>query len=201
MGVLVDDMLLLARLDQRRQLERAPVDVVGVVRDAVRDAQAVEPDRPIDLVVDLDDGDSAVVEGDEHRIRQVIANLLGNARVHTPERTPVHVGVDVAATPGMVRITVADEGSGLPPGSATKVFERFYRSDTSRTRASGGSGLGLSIVAALAEAHGGRAWADPDARTGAQFNVEFPLSADRPPVEPHSGTRRRRQEAGDPRRG
>jgi two-component system OmpR family sensor kinase len=205
MGVLVDDMLLLARLDQRRPLERMPVDVVNVVEDAVRDAQAVEPDRPIDLVVDPAGGERAVVEGDEYRIRQVFANLLGNARVHTPAGTPVHVRLAVDAATRTVRVSVADEGPGLPAGTATKVFERFYRSDSSRTRASGGSGLGLSIVSALADAHGGRAWADDPtasgASSGARFNVELPLSSEPSPVERPPETRRRRQAVGDPRQG
>jgi two-component system OmpR family sensor kinase len=177
MGGLVDDMLLLARLDQRRAFERRPVDLGAVVGDAVQDARAVEPDRPIDLDVDAARGEPVVVDGDEDRLRQLAANLLSNARMHTPAGTPVHVSLAVDHDDGKASIVVADDGPGLPPGAAEKVFERFFRGDASRTRASGGSGLGLSIVSALAAAHGGRAWADPHVRRGARFVVELPLAS------------------------
>ena len=168
MGLLVDDMLLLARLDQGRPLETAPLALDRLVDDAVRDARAVEPDRPIDLVAE-----PVIVAGDDHRLRQVIGNLLANARLHTPAGTPVHVSVRTAGE--RVRLEVADEGPGLDAELAARVFERFFRADPARTRASGGSGLGLSIVAAVAEAHGGRVSVDTAPGAGARFVVELPV--------------------------
>ena len=167
MGLLVDDLLLLARLDQGRPLETAPLAFDRLVDDAVRDARAVEPDRPIDLAVE-----PATVVGDDHRLRQVVGNLLANARVHTPPGTAVHVSLRTAGD--RVRLEVADDGPGLGPEEAARVFERFYRADKARTRARGGSGLGLSIVAAVAEAHGGWVSVDTAPGAGARFVVELP---------------------------
>jgi two-component system OmpR family sensor kinase len=171
MGVLVDDLLLLARLDQGRPLERRPVDLTRVAEDAVADARAVEPERSITL----EPTDAAVVLGDELRLRQVAANLLANARQHTPATAGVRVGV--RREDGMVLLEVADEGPGLFPEEAAKVFERFYRADPSRNRNQGGTGLGLSIVAAVAEAHGGRAKVESTPGHGARFWVELPSVA------------------------
>ena len=170
MGVLVDDLLLLARLDQGRPLERAPVDLARLAADAVADTRAAAPDREITLA---SNNGPVVVLGDEARLRQVAANLLTNARVHTPPGTPVHVRVE--AVDGRARLEVADEGPGVPPDQAPHVFERFYRVDKARTRSTGGAGLGLSIVAALAEAHGGRAFLEPGFHRGVTFVVELPL--------------------------
>ena len=170
MGVLVEDLLLLARLDQGRPLERQPVDLAKVAADAVQDARAVEPDRPITL----EGSEPAVVLGDELRLRQVAANLLANARQHTPPTAAVHV--DVRRENGSAVLQVADEGPGLFPEDAAKVFERFYRADPSRNRNQGGTGLGLSIVAAVAEAHGGRARVESEPGRGATFRVELPLA-------------------------
>jgi two-component system OmpR family sensor kinase len=169
MGLLVDDLLLLARLDQGRPLDTVPLAFDRLVDDAVRDARAVEPDRPIDLTAER-----VTVVGDDHRLRQVIGNLLVNARLHTPPGTPVHVSL--RRDRHVARLVVADEGPGLPPDVAARVFERFYRGDPARTRARGGSGLGLSIVAAVAEAHGGRVRVDTAPGAGARFIVELPLS-------------------------
>ena len=168
MGVLVDDLLLLARLDQGRPLDRQPVDLAQVAADAVHDARAVEPERTIAL----EGPDTAVVLGDELRLRQVAANLLANARQHTPPTAAVRVGV--RRENGSVVLEVADEGPGLSSEEAAKVFERFYRSDPSRARTQGGTGLGLSIVAAVAEAHGGRARVESEPGHGARFWVELP---------------------------
>jgi two-component system OmpR family sensor kinase len=170
MGMLVDDLLLLARLDEGRPMELAMVRLDQLASDAVRDARAVEPGRPIDL-----DAEPAVVLGDEHRLQQVLGNLLANVRVHTPAGTPVHVSV--RPHDGLARLEVADEGPGLPPEVAQRVFERFFRGDASRTRARGGTGLGLSIVAAVAEAHGGRVAVETAPGKGARFVVEVPLHA------------------------
>ena len=169
MGVMVDDLLLLARLDQGRPLERQPVDLRAVAADAVDDALAVQPDRPVVVEAPAE----AIVVGDEARLRQVAANLLNNALQHTPPRTPVHVRVGVAD--GTTTLEVADEGPGLAPEQAARVFERFYRADEARTRAHGGTGLGLAIVAAIAEAHGGRVSLDTAPGAGARFRVELPL--------------------------
>jgi two-component system OmpR family sensor kinase len=171
MSVLVDDLLLLARLDQGRPLEREPVDLIPLVADLVTDARAAEPGRPIVL-----SGDGPViVQGDEGRLRQVVANLLANARDHTPPETPVRV--QVAADGDQAVIEVADEGPGLPADASERVFERFFRVDASRARASGGTGLGLSIVAAIAEAHGGHASAESHPGRGATFRVVLPRAA------------------------
>ena len=169
MGILVDDLLLLARLDQGRPLEREPVDLVRVVADAVDDARAVDPNRPITLDVPP----TATVAGDDVRLRQVVGNLLTNARQHTPPGTPVHV--TVSAHNGSAVLEVADEGPGLGPDQAERVFERFYRAEGSRTRAQGGTGLGLAIVAAIAEAHGGKVGVDSTPGHGARFRIELPL--------------------------
>jgi two-component system OmpR family sensor kinase len=176
MGLLVDDLLLLARLDQQRPLERHPVDVLALAADAVHDARAVAPDRTIEL--SLADGPVApVVVGDEHRLRQVVGNLLANALTHTPPGTPV--AVRVTTGPGTVVLEVSDRGPGLAPAEADRVFERFYRADPSRTRASGGTGLGLSIVAALIAAHAGTVELDSRPGEGATFRVILPAA------EPH----------------
>ena len=169
MSLLVDDLLLLARLDEGRPLEREGVRLDEIVGEAIDAAQAVEPDRPIDAHVD-----HAVVLGDRDRLRQTVDNLLANVRAHTPPRTPVHVRVD--RVNGTATITVADEGPGLAGDQVEHVFERFYRTDTSRARASGGVGLGLSIVAAVAEAHGGRVAAESAPGSGATFRIVLPAS-------------------------
>jgi len=176
MGVLVDDLLLLARLDQGRPLERRIVDLSVVAADAVHDARAVEPDR----VIELHASGPALVIGDELRLRQVAANLLANARQHTPPSAHVRVvvrSVDGAGDDAIAVLEVADDGPGLLPEEAAKVFERFYRADPSRNRNLGGTGLGLSIVASVAEAHGGRAMIDSTPGHGARFRVELPMAA------------------------
>jgi two-component system OmpR family sensor kinase len=171
MGVLVDDLLLLARLDQGRPLEQEVVDLSKVATDTVDDAQAVEPDRPISL----DAAPNVTVTGDDVRLRQVVANLLSNARQHTPPATPVHVRV--ATEDGTAVLEVADEGPGLTPEQASRAFERFYRAEGSRARTHGGTGLGLAIVAAIAEAHGGKVTLDTAPGQGARFRVELPLAS------------------------
>ncbi len=170
MSLLVDDLLLLARLDEGRPLEQKPVDLAAVVREAVDAARVVEPDRPIELAVE-----PATVTGDEARLHQVLDNLLANARTHTPAGTPV--SVELRQVDGRAELSVADHGPGLTEEQAARVFERFYRTDTSRARASGGAGLGLSIVAAVAEAHGGTAEARPTRGGGATFVIALPLGA------------------------
>jgi two-component system OmpR family sensor kinase len=171
MGLLVDDLLLLARLDQQRPLERRPVDLLAVATDAVADARAVAPDRHVSLRVV---GDRApVVAGDEPRLRQVVGNLVTNALTHTPPGTPVAVIVGTEGSSAVLDVT--DEGPGLAHDDAQRVFERFYRADAARSRSSGGTGLGLSIVAALVAAHGGTVRLDTAPGAGAAFRVRLPL--------------------------
>jgi two-component system OmpR family sensor kinase len=173
MGVLVDDLLLLARLDQGRPLDAKPVDVSALAEEAVDVARTVDPDRPLEL--DAQTGVS--VSGDAARLRQVIDNLLANVRAHTPPGTPARVRV--ARENGSVVVEVADEGPGVPAETAAHVFERFYRGDPSRGRDAGGSGLGLAIVAAIVEAHGGNVGlsSNGDGR-GATFRLTLPARQD-----------------------
>jgi two-component system OmpR family sensor kinase len=168
MGRLVDDMLLLARLDEGRPLDLTDVDLARIAEDAVADARAVEPGRPISLIAH----EAVVVSGDADRLRQVTANLVVNALVHTPPGTAVEVRVRRDGSTAVLE--VADHGPGLPPELATRVFERFVRADPARTRATGGAGLGLAIVAAVVEAHGGRAEVESTPGEGATFRVVLP---------------------------
>ncbi len=170
MGVLVDELLLLARLDQGRPLQREPVDLSRLAAEAAQDARVVEPARPITVATP----GPVMVAGDEARLRQVAGNLLANARMHTPPDAPVHVRV--ARDGGVAALEVTDAGPGLTPDQAERVFERFYRTDPARSREKGGAGLGLSIVAAVAQAHGGRAGVSSAPGRGARFRVELPLA-------------------------
>jgi two-component system OmpR family sensor kinase len=169
MGVLVDDLLLLARLDQGRPLERKPVDLAMLAAEAVEVARTIEPERPLVL----DAPDPVEVTGDPERLRQVIDNLLANVRAHTPVRTRAAIRVGVDGDSAV--LSVADEGPGLRAEQATQVFERFYRGDQSRSREGGGTGLGLAIVAAIVEAHGGFVRAEPGSESGATFTITLPL--------------------------
>jgi two-component system, OmpR family, sensor kinase len=169
MSLLVEDLLLLARLDEGRPLEQEPVDLAAVVTEAVDAARVVEPERPVEVAVV-----PAIVTGDRARLRQILDNLLSNVRAHTPAGTPVSVALEAAD--GQVALRVADQGPGLTDEQATQVFERFYRVDSSRTRASGGVGLGLAIVAAIAHAHGGTAAIETMNKGGATFVVTLPLT-------------------------
>ncbi|HEX4700093.1 MAG TPA: HAMP domain-containing sensor histidine kinase [Actinomycetes bacterium] len=184
MGLLVEDLLLLARLDQQRPIELAPVDLIGVLGDVVHDTRVLAPDREISLSIE---GDVApVVLGDEDRLRQVVTNLVSNAITHTPNGSQVAVGLAVGPGPGpgTALVSVTDHGPGMSEEDRAKVFERFYRADPSRTRAAGGSGLGLSIVAALVAAHGGRVGVQSALGSGSRFLVELPLLD---PMEPEPG--------------
>ena len=180
MGVLVDDLLLLARLDQHRPLERRPVQLVALATDAVADAHAADPSRPLQLHAK----DDPVVAGDPHRLRQVLDNLLANASVHTPPDTPVVV--EISARSNQAVMTVRDEGPGMSEEVANRVFERFYRADPSRARDRGGSGLGLSIVRAVVEAHGGQATVRSVLGEGTTVTVTLPLDPPEPDKTPGS---------------
>jgi two-component system OmpR family sensor kinase len=170
MGVLVDDLLLLAQLDQGRPLEQERVDISGLVTELVADARAIEPERTVTLAAD----EGIEVCGDDARLRQAVGNLLSNARAHCPP--DAHVAVAVRRVGEEAVIEVSDEGPGIDPADLDRVFERFFRSDPSRTRASGGTGLGLSIVASIAEAHGGRAEVSSSVGEGSSFRVVLPLA-------------------------
>ena len=165
MSALVDDLFLLAHLDEGRPLARELVELDRVVADSVEVARALEPERPI-----LVEAQPVQVTGDESRLRQLVDNLLTNVRVHTAPTTAVHVAL--AAHDGNAILSVSDSGPGIDPESLPHVFERFYRADAGR----GGSGLGLAIVAALAEAHGGAAEVSSQVGSGATFTVTFPLA-------------------------
>ena len=192
MGVLVEDLLLLARLDQRRPLSLTPVDLAAIAGDAVHDARAVQPDRPIALHLDESLTDVPVVLGDEGRLRQVVGNLVTNALTHTPPGTRVGVSIGQAADGDVLLLRVSDEGPGMDAADAARAFERFYRADTSRTRTgdgdgaeAGGSGLGLAIVASLVEAHGGTIALDTAPGRGATFTVGLRRGG---PPTPAAGT-------------
>ncbi len=171
MGRLVEDLLLLARLDRGMAFEVRPLNLAALVGDAVTDSRAIDPDRPITI----EGPNTITVVGDEQRLVQVIANLLANARTHTPPGTPVSVTLEAGA--GTATVEVADQGPGLA-GDAEKVFDRFYRSDESRARSSGGAGLGLAIVAAIVRAHGGTVEAANRDSGGAVFRVVLPTGQD-----------------------
>ncbi|PZF12683.1 two-component sensor histidine kinase [Curtobacterium sp. MCPF17_011] len=152
MTSMVEDLLLLARLDEGREIQFADVDLTGLVLDAVNDAHAASPDHPIE--VDLPSEPVEVV-GDAARLHQVIVNLVTNARTHTPDGTRITVGI-APASDGGVDLTVRDDGQGIDPEFLPKLFERFARADSSRSRTAGSTGLGLAIVDAVVQAHGGR---------------------------------------------
>jgi two-component system OmpR family sensor kinase len=180
MGLLVEDLLLLARLDRERPLRPAPVALAEVVADAAAAARAIDPGRTIE--VQLTPG--LTVLGDEARLRQVVGNLVTNALTHTPAGTPVTLRL--GASDGSAVIEVSDVGPGLTPEQADRVFERFYRVDKARTRRAAtpghrppghsGAGLGLAIVAALVAAHDGTVEVDSAAGVGATFRVRLPLA-------------------------
>jgi two-component system OmpR family sensor kinase len=169
MSVLIEDLLLLARIDQGRPLAQDPVELRPLVADAVAAARAVQPGRAISLACPY----GLYVQGDAGRIRQAVDNLLRNAIVHTPPESSVEVSVET--TPSAVRLSVADDGPGLTREEAEHVFDRFFQADLSRTGQ--GTGLGLSIVAAIAEAHGGRTWVESVPGVGSIFFLELPVDS------------------------
>ena len=195
MGVLVDELLLLARLDSGRPLERAIVDLSALIHDAARDSLAADPRWPITVAAAEDrevgdgsevadaDGDVHVI-GDADRLRQVLANLLSNVRAHTPPGTRATIRARREGNQAVLE--VADEGPGIDEARQQLVFERFYRADSSRGRGdgSGGSGLGLSIVSSVAQAHGGTAAVRSRPGGGAAFTVRLPIAGAAPSARP-----------------
>jgi two-component system OmpR family sensor kinase len=178
MGVLVEDLLALARLDQLPEAARVPVDVAGLARDAAADARAAAPDRDVTVTAD----EPVRVLGDASQLRQVIGNLTRNALVHTPPGTPVELRTAVEGDHALIE--VRDHGHGLPTDRTDELFERFWRSDPGRGRGPAGAGLGLSIVAAIVDAHGGRVSAANAPGGGALFRVRLPAHSE--PREPLS---------------
>jgi two-component system OmpR family sensor kinase len=183
MGGLVEDLLMLARLDEQRPARSEPVDLAVLAGDAVHDARGLDPERSVRLVGLAGSGGPvpAVVVGDEDRLRQVVGNLVANAVRHTPAGSPVEVAVGVDARHPAARrvvLEVRDHGPGISPEQAQKVFERFYRLDASRRRGhGGGSGLGLSIVSAVVSAHQGEVDVQQTPGGGATFVVRLPAAA------------------------
>ena len=152
MSVLVDELLLLAQLDAGRPLAKEPVDLTRLAIDATSDARAASPDHR--WMLELPD-EPVEVEGDEHRLHQVLANLMSNAAKHTPPGTAVTVAVATGANPGTVELAVTDDGPGIPEDLQPALFERFVRGDSARSNGGGSTGLGLAIVQAVTVAHGG----------------------------------------------
>ncbi|MBE1875210.1 HAMP domain-containing histidine kinase [Myceligenerans sp. TRM 65318] len=184
MGTLVNDLLVLARLDEGRPIARAPVDVVVLARESAQDLHALDPSRDVRMI---GLATSAVVgpvmtEGDDDRLRQVLTNLIGNVARHTPAGTPAEIAVGHGPD-GQAVIEVRDHGPGVAEEHAARMFERFYRADSSRNRASGGSGLGLAIVSAIVEAHGGQVGVAPTPGGGLTVRVTLPgMTDDRSPA-------------------
>ena len=186
MGGLVEDMMMLARLDEQRPIERRPVDLLTLAADAVQDARIVAPSRAIDLTVGT--GTAFLVLGDEGRLRQVISNLMNNALTHTPDGSPISVRIHAGQQAGnppvpSAVLEVMDHGPGLTPEQASRVFERFYRADQARGRRTGGTGLGLAIVAALVAAHDGTVSLDTGPGRGATFRITLPLAPEALAIE------------------
>lgn len=181
MGVLVDDLLLLARLDQGPALQRNRVDLEGLVADATADARVADQSRRVSARVLA----PLVIDGDELRLRQVLGNIIRNALVHTPAGTPIEVML--RAEPGHAVIEVVDRGPGIAPADAERIFERFHRADPNRSRDRGGSGLGLSIAAAIVDAHHGAISVQPTPGGGATFRVELPFDSVAPGPETGPG--------------
>jgi two-component system OmpR family sensor kinase len=171
MSTLVEDLLLLARLDQSREMERLPIDLKTLINEAVTSAQAAGPEHPITLSLPPDD---VFILGDSMRVHQVISNLLANARTHTPNGTAIRI--NLTSSDDEVIVEVSDNGPGLSTADQERIFERFYRADPSRVRNGGeGTGLGLSIVDAVMRAHGGTVKVTSELGHGATFKLFFPI--------------------------
>ncbi len=190
MGLLVEDLLMLARLDEERAARTEPVDLTVIAADAVQDARAIAPDRAVTLLGLSGALGPTPLGGDERQLRQVVTNLVGNALNHTPAGTAVEVAVGTRGEHAVVE--VRDHGPGIDTEQARRVFERFFRADPSRQRGQGGgTGLGLAIVAAIVERHDGRVGVTQTPGGGATFVVELPAAAPlvETPAPPSDGAR------------
>jgi two-component system OmpR family sensor kinase len=175
MSSLVEDLLLLARIDQAPTFNKVAVDLNKIVQDCVVSARAAGPENPISFSM-VEDAEYYVL-GDETRIHQAVQNLLANARTHTPAQTQITVAIQTHETETTIAVT--DNGPGLAPDLQEKIFERFFRADPSRVRSSGeGSGLGLSIVDAVMLAHGGSVTLESELGKGSTFTLHFPIRED-----------------------
>jgi two-component system OmpR family sensor kinase len=174
MNELVEELLLLARLDEGRPLEQVTVDLAALLVDAARTARTVAPDHPVALSI----SEVVTVTGDATRLRQVVDNLLANVRTHTPPGTITSITL-MSNGPEAV-VVVADDGPGMQPVDAERMFERFYRTDSSRSRQTGGAGLGMPIVAAIVAAHAGNVHVDTAPGAGLRVTVSIPRLA--PPI-------------------
>ena len=172
MGTLVEDLLLLARLDQSPEIEREPVNLNELIHSASESARASSPEHQISMILP---DEELFILGDRNRIFQVVANLLENARNHTPAGSSIQVSL--TESEDEIKIEVADNGPGIDKHDLERIFERFYRADSSRTRTrkSEGSGLGLSIVKAVMQAHGGDVTVDSTMGVGSTFTLHFPI--------------------------
>jgi two-component system OmpR family sensor kinase len=181
MGVLVEDLLELARLDETRPLALADVNLTIIAHDASMDVRAQDPERTV-RVVALDGSDEVpevTIKAEENKIRQVVTNLLGNALRFTDTGTPLEIAIGSNATQGEAIIAIVDHGEGIPEPIRDKIFQRFWRADNSRTRETGGSGLGLAIVSSIVATHGGTVSVQETPGGGATFLVHLPI--DGPP--------------------
>lgn len=185
MTSLVEDLLALARLDERRPLTLASLPLNQLAADTALDTRAQAPDREVTV---REDASNPVVTGDEHKVRQVMTNLIGNALRYSPEGSPLEILVSADRERGVGRFEIVDHGEGIPEQFRTKIFDRFWRADNSRNRETGGSGLGLSIVQSIVRAHGGTVSAHETPGGGATFRVELPLvGAPRTVIDPGTG--------------
>lgn len=186
MGRMVEDLLMLARIDEQRPLDMKPVDLLVLANDAATDAMAGSPDRRIQVVsLEGDRPSAAPTAGDEPRLRQVVANLVTNALRYTPEGSPIEIAVGTQRVIDDSKdsiLEVRDHGPGISDEEAARVFERFYRADTSRTRETGGSGLGLAIVAAIVAQHDGTVRLDDTEGGGATMSIRLPYVEPAPPT-------------------
>ncbi len=195
MGLLVNDLLVLARLDEGRPLRADRIDLAAMADDAARDLVALDPTRTVRVVglTSQTPPSALVVTGDGDRLRQVLTNLVGNVARNTPPGSAAELALGTVVAPGDASrasavVEVRDHGPGVTPEQARRMFERFYRADSSRTRESGGSGLGLAIVAAIVGAHGGHVTTRSPQEGGLVVRVELPLAGVQPTTAPVDGS-------------
>jgi two-component system OmpR family sensor kinase len=182
MGELVESLLTLARLDEGNRSDTNQVDLIALARSTAKDASVAAGGREVAVIdllgIPVMPKAELFIEADSNKIRQVLTNLLANANRFSPDdaKIEVAVGVPLGSQSGIVQIEIRDRGEGIPVELREKVFERFFRADSSRNRETGGSGLGLAIVKAIVERHGGTIVADETPGGGATFKIELPIA-------------------------